>query len=341
MGMRFTAVVFISCMLFSFPASALIGGGIHWGFDFSVDMEDEFDEPLSLNAFKSSIQDGDFLRDFDAGDNQDQLRELVDSVISYSESQGEEVPIISGDMPFYLSRGGFERNVINFGGKVFFDKIPAIDAVELSCNFGVWEYDASLKYPVGMKTGLDYQGYIDNPDSIRGLEFTDIMEMDEIPLTLETFDLSYFGLNRTPYAKFHLDATIRKNLIAKPDKAKYFRLYLGGGPSLHFATPVLSKSMAEDLLKDIVEEAAGNPERLVEIMNDQKNLKPLVKELIKGMSEPKFGMHIVAGLQLKIPVMPIGFYGDCKYMIPFGDYDKGAKLDGYGFLFNTGIAITI
>jgi hypothetical protein len=42
---------------------------------------------------------------------------------------------------------------------------------------------------------------------------------------------------------------------------------------------------------------------------------------------------------IKIPVIPLGFYIDGKYAIPFGDLDKNAKLKGYGFQVNGGIAL--
>ncbi|MBD3321255.1 MAG: hypothetical protein GF350_09190 [Chitinivibrionales bacterium] len=120
---------------------------------------------------------------------------------------------------------------------------------------------------------------------------------------------------------------------------KIFRIYAGGGPSVHFATPVLDQEMVEDVLKDIIEESNGDINQLASALNrDSQALKPIVEKIIEGLTVPKFGMHIDAGIMIKLPVIPLGFYVDGKFMIPFGDFNEDAGLKGYGLLFNGGVS---
>ena len=57
------------------------------------------------------------------------------------------------------------------------------------------------------------------------------------------------------------------------------------------------------------------------------------------MFTPHYGCQVLAGVMVKIPVIPIGVYAEGKYMIPFGPYDKDANITGFGFLVNVGIAL--
>jgi hypothetical protein len=79
---------------------------------------------------------------------------------------------------------------MNFGGKFFVDIIPVIDALELSFNMGVWEYEAGLTYPVLSGTTLSTTTRSLSVDS-QGID-------------------SRWGIHNIPYAKMHFDLTIRK-----------------------------------------------------------------------------------------------------------------------------------
>ncbi|MBD3346794.1 MAG: hypothetical protein GF401_17190 [Chitinivibrionales bacterium] len=325
------------CLFFVSSSHAIIGVGVHYGLDLSVSMEDQENIPLSLKEYTNVFDVDSFFNSVpipvDSIDNMD-IAVFLDSLRNQG-VQPSDIPLLSGDLPFYISRTGFERYPLNIGGKVFVDIIPVLDAVEISMNFGLWQYDGEILYPKNIKADLDAQALLDDPTSV---SFQQLFEMESIPVTLEQFDLAYFGLNKTPYAKLHIDATVRKNIISVPKRMKIFRLYGGGGPSVHFATPVLDQEMVEDVLKDIIAESDGNINDLAAMLNgDPQALKPIVEKIIEGLAVPKFGMHIVAGAMIKLPVVPLGFYADGKFMIPFGDFNEDAGLKGYGLLINAGL----
>lgn len=330
--MSLSAGSLLLCLLFSSPSQALFGVGAHWGFDFTLKMEDSDNEYLSFAGFmpNSMFANSQILVDAintQLGISADSLLQLINPS-----------PIITDmQVPFYITRAGWERHPINFGAKIFIDGIPKIDAVEISMNLGVWQYDGQMHYPTGLNPDLTINDLSD-PASIT---YEDLLSYESRPLTLDEFGLSFFGLSKTPYMKLHFDVSIRKNLIAVPKKLKILKVYLGGGPSLHLATPTLTPSLVEEVIGDALEAAGSDMSQLSGVMNDTELMKKIVQKLIDGLSVPKFGMHIVAGTMVKIPVIPLGFYADCKYMIPFGDLDKDAKLKGYGFLFNTGISMSL
>jgi hypothetical protein len=244
--------------------------------------------------------------------------------------------------PFTLSRSDWYRSKINFGGKIFFDDIPIIDAVEVSFNLGAWEYDAVLKYPNGMMQDSITKEDID--EFVTTANYEKILHMDSKHLTLDEFEgirfPKMFGLTKTPYFKFHLDLTIRKNIIAKPSSTKIFKLYLGGGPSFHLGTPILTSDFVEEVIANTVSVTQNNLESLGEKMTDAI-LENILEELVNKSKNPTFGMNIIAGIMVKPPVIPLGFFVDSKLMIPFGDMDDKVDLGGVGFVINLGIALSL
>lgn len=304
---------------------AVAGIGVHWGFDFSLRLGDTH-QALTTGSFVPS----DMIQTIPA----DQISRAlpgVDADSLLNLLQGS--PVLAGELPISLSRTGWDRYFLNIGGKAYLDIIPVIDAVEISMNFGLWQYNGVIRYPVGLNQDLTI-GEI-GPD----MSYDELFQMAEMPLTLERFGMSYFGLSGTPYARLHLDMTIRKSIIAKPSHSKLFKLYAGGGPSVHFATPVLSQAMIEDVIGSTLEAAGSDLTRLQELFGSEEQMKLILEKIVDGLAVPKWGMHLVVGIHAKIPVLPVGLYGDAKLMIPFGDMDKDAPLKGYGFLFNTGLSI--
>jgi hypothetical protein len=57
------------------------------------------------------------------------------------------------------------------------------------------------------------------------------------------------------------------------------------------------------------------------------------------MMTPHWGCHIDLGVMLKLPVIPLGFYVDGKFMIPFGKMDKNVDIGGLGLLVNSGVSL--
>ncbi|MCL2181871.1 MAG: hypothetical protein FWB85_00160 [Chitinispirillia bacterium] len=274
---------------------AWVGAGLHWGYDLSMSMDDVSKEKINLGSFK--------IADLEVG----------------SEA-------------LYVSRLQWRNSPLNFGGKVYLDFIPVINAIELSCNFGLWQYDGALHVLNPQKTLGNVT--LDNP----------IPELvhDEIPLTLKNTGLSYVGLSGTPYAKLHFDASVRKQIL----DLWLIKFNGGAGVSAHFATPLLSNALVEKALDiKISDDASAALANLSDPDLAKGAAKKIVQEIIdQALGKPVIGGHIVLGVQAKLPVIPVGVYVDGKYMFPFSKFDSdasGVKGFGSGLLFNMGISLSL
>jgi hypothetical protein len=330
----------IVCCLYILPTHALIGAGIQWGFDFTLDMDNTYDDHLSFtqdvlspNQFISTSSIPNLAYDLiPSGYTVSELSSMINANIETFQQRA----------PFTLSRSDWCRSKINFGGKIFFDDIPIIDAVEVSFNLGAWEYDAVLKYPSGLMQDSISREDID--EFVTTANYEKILQMDSTHLSLDKFkDIRFpglFGLTKTPYFKFHLDLTIRKNIVAKPSSTKIFKLYLGGGPSFHLGSPILTSDFVEEVLANTIASAQNNLESLGNNMSTAI-MENVLEELVSRSKNPTFGMNIIAGIMVKPPVIPLGFFVDSKLMIPFGDMDENVDLGGVGFVINLGIALSL
>ena len=238
------------------------------------------------------------------------------------------MPLNGDSIPAYITRSNFKSDFA-FGGKIYIDVIPFIDAIEVSGDFGLWDYIGQVKYPV---RPIDPAGNLRDPAN-----FT----YDSLPLTLDQFKLGYMGLKNTPYAKLQFDLTVRKYIARFPKLLKVLNVYGGAGFTVNFATPMFSTKLVQDVIN---ESTQGNGTQTISslgtsVLNNQDLMKGVVNKIISGLSQPSYGMHIDLGLMVKIPIIPIGVYVDGKFMIPFGSLDKYVTVSGTGLLLNMGIAL--
>jgi hypothetical protein len=75
------------------------------------------------------------------------------------------------------------------------------------------------------------------------------------------------------------------------------------------------------------------------VISNPVDMKKVLEKIISDLMTPHMGMHLDVGVMLKLPVVPVGFYVDGKYMIMFGELDKNVKLGGNGLLLNGGITV--
>jgi len=263
---------------------AIAGVGFHWGFDYSLSM-DGVTEKVNVDL-------------------------------------PSEVLTLLGDKDFItVSRTGWKASPINFGGKAYIDMIPFIEAIEISCNFGLWQYDGLLNYATFDNTG--FAGY------------------KSVDLTVNSADLDYVGLKGTPYAKLQLDATVRKTIV------DFWIVQLSGGAgfSSHFSTPLLSAELVNDVIGTRLSDPLNTD--LAKLLGPGGAVsKDIVKKIIdEAMGKPVYGVHILLGLKAKLPVIPVGIYVDGKYMIPldskFGETSGSKGVDGFGLLVNAGLSLSI
>jgi hypothetical protein len=293
---RLLAVIFLLTSALYFSTYAVLGIGIQWGNDFSLYMDNKINEPLAFNQLKVTVP-------------------------------GIGQPISGKDLQISVTRTDWERKMVDIGAKVYVDIIPILDAIELSANYGVWEYKGSIRYPAS----ISYSGNSDSPVKIDSFAV--------VPITFENFDMGYYVKN-TPYMKLNFDLTVRKYIAQIPWPLKVFNLYGGGGLSLIFATPALTSQLVEDALGNKLNTTLAESALKGSLFGNNEVMKAVAEEITAQLMTPHWGCHIDLGLMIKIPVLPVGFYVDGKFIIPFSDLDKEANITAKGLLLNTGIAFT-
>jgi len=207
--------------------------------------------------------------------------------------------------------------------------------IEASGNFGIWEYQASVKYP----SSMTYRSGANPATATSPADLFDVTYAT-LPLTCKALGIDFLWLDFTPYAKLNADLTIKKAFLKVPKRLQTLKLYAGAGASIHLATPVLSAELIEDVLADQLGSAQATVQQLGhDLFGNKDVMDAVLGKVLDGLTEPKWGAHIVAGAQVKVPVIPLAFYVDGKFMIPFGSLDPHVDITGYGFLVNAGIML--
>jgi hypothetical protein len=293
---------------FIFPAFPIIGIGAHYGLDLTMKMDNKFMEQTDLSSLKFSLS----------------------GVSALPSSFNPSIPVTGKDVPVFINRKGWENTGINLGGKLYVDIIPFVDAVEISANFGVWQYEGSIVYPNGIRTDVS------NPSKI-----SDVFTYDTMDLTLKNLlpNKPFWGLEKTPYAKLHCDATVRKYLLKFPPVLKTVKLYAGLGMSVDFATPALSSKLISDALGSDLNQQLTYQNIGPQLFANPEVMKKILNKILDDLMTPHYGCHIAAGTSVKIPAVPIGVYIDGKYIIMFDKLDKNVDVGGSGLLLNVGLAL--
>jgi len=289
------------------PAHAIIGIGVHYGLDFSMDMDDVEHQQLVYDGLRLS------------------------TTLINNPPAGLPAEISDLQLPVYLGRTGFTRTYFDLGGKVLIDALRWFD-IEVSTNIGLWEYLAEISYPTGIqgKAGATYSAGA-SPESLFDISYS------KLPITCKALGVDYWFFDGTPYVKLHFDATIRKSF---PERFKTLKLYAGGGVSLHLATPIVSAELIEEVLGEKLQASLDSVGALgADLLGNPDVMVAVLEKVVDGLAVPKFGLNIVVGTQIKVPVIPLAFYVDGKLMIPFGQMDEHVDLNGFGFLVNGGVML--
>jgi len=291
----------------SLPVSALIGIGAHYGIDLTLKMDNKLMEQTQLDNLKFSLSGLPSI----PGINPDSV-------------------LTGKDIPVYINRKDWKNTGINFGGKIYVDVLPFIDALEVSTNFGVWQYNGSVLYPKSITPKY--------PPPAQASRFQDLVDVtyDTLQLSIKKIypNRYFWGVTETPYAKLHFDATIRKYLLQLPPVIKILKIYGGAGMSVDFATPMLSSKLIDDALRSYSSVPLSS-----DIFSSQDLQKKIIDQIINNMMTPHYGCHIALGSMIKLPMIPLGFYIDAKYIIRFDKMDKYVDIGGNGFLINLGAAL--
>jgi hypothetical protein len=294
----------MAAALFS-PAFPIAGIGIHYGLDLSMSMDDQLREQASLGDLKLATSS------------------FVDVPSGFPDT------LTGKDLPVYIDRTGWKSTMINLGAKLYIDVIPFLDAIELSCNYGMWQYDGSIIYPTSVTFN---PGAVSNGQPLDSIA---TVNYDTAAVTIE-------GLNATPYAKLQFDLTIRKYILQVPPVVKILKIYGGAGVSTFYATPILSAPFIEKAIGNTLSDVTDVTQLGTQVFNNTEIMKKLGEEFMKELFTPHMGAHIDLGAMIKIPVVPFGIFVDCKYLFPFGTMDENVdKLKGAGLLINSGVLFAL
>jgi hypothetical protein len=305
---RARSFAIVLAMGFIFPAFPIIGIGAHYGLDLTMKMDNKFMEQTDLSNLKFSLG----------------------GIPGIPSSFNPAIPLTGKDIPVYIDRKGWENTGINLGGKLYVDVIPFVDAVEVSANFGVWQYEGSIVYPSDIKTDLSGVSKV-----------SDLFKYDTMDLTLKNLlpNRHFWGIEKTPYAKLHCDATLRKYLLKFPPVLKTIKLYAGLGMSVDFATPALSSKLISDALGSDLNQQLTYQNLGPQLFANPETMKKILNKILDELMTPHYGCHVAVGTLIKLPMIPIGFYVDGKYIILFDKLDKYVDVGGSGFLLNAGVAL--
>ena len=218
------------------------------------------------------------------------------------EAQRAEIKGTDGKIGF--SHGSFDY-IQGFGFKAWVDILPFVD-IEATFNIQFASYNAAL----WVGEGADAR---------------------KIPLEIE--------LGGTPFAKatpkyVGMNADLS---VTKPFSIPLFpiRPYVGGGLTIHWNTFVLNKAFVEGVFDKAF--ADGNyPADENELVNA---LKSKVVDYAKDEGLKKsIGIHLLAGVRFKLPIIPIAAYANVKCYLG-GDYDSDIDAGNFAFELGGGFAL--
>lgn len=301
---------------FTIPAFGIAGIGVHYGYDLSLSMPDKIGEQATLNDLKLDVTK--FGGTLPTGYN-------------------ATIPISGKDLPITIDRKNFERNAFDVGGKIYVDIIPFINALELSANYGMWQYQGQIKYPTSITFNTASATNAQNIKDIATIKY------DSTMVTLKDLGLNNPLLNETPYAKLNFDLTVRKYIVQFPPALNIVKIYGGLGASLIFATPILSSGFIEKAIGSTLNNTTDVSTLQSAVFGQNSAaMKTLGKEFFNELFTPHYGAHLDLGAMIKIPIMPVGIYVDGKYMIPFGQLDDNVSdLKSTGLIINAGLAFAL
>lgn len=221
--------------------------------------------------------------------------------VGTSLNEAKRSEIFKGQDKLQFSHGNFDY-IQGFGFKAWVDLLPFID-IEGTFNIQFASYNASL------------------------WAMRDDGTFKEIPMEIE--------LGGTPFAKatpkyIAMNADIS---VTYPFSIPLFpiRPYVGGGLTMHWNTFVLNKAFVANVFKKAYGETAVVPSanELADKVVDYAKDEGLTKSI---------GIHLLAGVRFKLPIIPIAAYANVKCYLG-GDYDDDIDAGHFAFELGGGFAL--
>ena len=219
---------------------------------------------------------------------------------------GKQAPLKVNDKeyPVEFSHGDFDY-IQGFGFKAWVDILPFVD-IEGTFNIQFASYNATLW-------------------------------ADGEPHRLE------IELGGTPFAKatpkfIAMNADIS---VTKPFSIPLFpiRPYVGGGITMHWSTFILNNRFVEGVMNSM---DTPMPEDMSDENQRNEYVKKLGKQVVdyakdEGLNK-SIGIHLLAGVRFKLPIIPIAAYANVKCYLG-GDYDSDIDAGNFAFEIGGGFAL--
>jgi hypothetical protein len=158
--------------------------------------------------------------------------------------------------------------------------------------------------------------------------FTDGTDSKVIPLDIKS-PIPGLGSKSgsTPYFSSLTDLTLRYPVLEFPPLSpiKPLKIWVGAGGTYAIASHVVDKTDLKDVFS-----APGS--------FDMNNPSTAADTYKSKLTTSTFGGHLAAGVQLKIPVLPIALFIDGKWYLHVGTSDAASK---YPFAANAGLGFSI
>ena len=194
-----------------------------------------------------------------------------------------------------------------FGFKAWIDIIPFID-IEATYNIQWGSYDASLFIQAG------------NEDPI------------EQPLEIE-FGGVPFGKATPKYVGMNGDLSVTYPFTFLP----IVRPYVGAGITYFLNTPLMDSSFISKFMSSAGDILLDENSQM-DASNGAELAKALAKEVSEEGLQKSIGAHVLVGVRIDPPIIPVAFYLNGKYYIG-GDFHDDIEMGKFVFEVGAGFAL--
>jgi hypothetical protein len=160
-----------------------------------------------------------------------------------------------------------------FGLKLWIDALPFVD-IEATTNVQFGQYDVNLILPDNSKLALKYD-----------------LKMPLAP-------------SKPMFARVVNDVSILYPFLKLPPVVTIAKIYVGAGLTYGLSTPLLDSTFARKALKNANLKSDANSADLS---------KALTEAIVKEGLKQGIGFHLIAGVRVKPPVIPLAVYANVKY----------------------------
>lgn len=219
--------------------------------------------------------------------------------------------ISGGDLPAYFAGSGTPSLTLHR------EEMPS--TIQLGVK--AWLELPLLPVELQVSSNLLWGNYKSHMSYVNGTDTTDI------PVDIKS-PIAGFGeeSGATPYVGLVTDATLRYPLLKFPPVLNTVKIYVGAGVTHAMASRVIDKDDIQETFKS----ASGSFDPA-----DPKKAKGVIED---ELFQSTFGGHLVAGAQVKIPILPFAIFVDGKWYLNTAVSDAATN---YPFSVSAGLGFAL